>query len=140
MASLLLSPGSWCIQDFVCSFQESVSPVLCYLWWLCGRVNGNLFQDGLCHTQVCLTQRPYYCDRPLLTHTSAGDSVGSLGSGVYKVCLSPPSISGGYGFDSKCNFAPLPVLLGLLLCPWTWDIFFLVGSNILLSMVFSSKL
>ena len=51
MGSLLLSPGSWCIQDFVCSFQESVSPVLCYLWWLCGRVNGNLFQDGLCHTQ-----------------------------------------------------------------------------------------
>ena len=27
--SLLLSPGSWCAQDFVCAFQESVSPVLC---------------------------------------------------------------------------------------------------------------
>ena len=27
--SLLLSPGSWCTQGFVCVLQESVSPVLC---------------------------------------------------------------------------------------------------------------
>ena len=27
--SLLLSPGSWCAQGFVCALQESVSPVLC---------------------------------------------------------------------------------------------------------------
>ena len=27
--SLLLSPGSWCTQGFVCALQESVSPVLC---------------------------------------------------------------------------------------------------------------
>ena len=59
-----------------------------------------------------------------LRHNSASVSVGSLGSGAHKICLSPPSISGGYGFDSKCNFTPLPVLLGLLLCPWTWGIFF----------------
>ena len=38
-------------------------------------------------------------------------------------------------FDSKCYFAPPTVLLWLLLCPWTWDIFFLVGSNIFLLMV-----
>ena len=30
----------------------------------------------------------------------------------------------GMGFDSKCNFAPPIILLGLFLCPWTWDIFF----------------
>ena len=29
----------------------------------------------------------------------------------------------GIGFDSKCNFTPPSVLLGLLLCPWTWGIF-----------------
>ena len=29
--SLLLSPGSWCVQVFVCALQESVSPVLCKL-------------------------------------------------------------------------------------------------------------
>ena len=28
MGSLLLSPGSWCAQGFVCALQESVSPVL----------------------------------------------------------------------------------------------------------------
>ena len=26
------------------------------------------------------------------------------------------------GFESKCDFAPPTVLLGLLLCPWTWGI------------------
>ena len=34
------------------------------------------------------------------------------------------------GFDSKCNFAPPTILLGLLLFPWMWGIFFLVESNI----------
>ena len=26
------------------------------------------------------------------------------------------------GFDSKCEFAPPTILLGLLLCPWAWGI------------------
>ena len=34
--SLLLSSRSWCAQGFVCVLQESVSPVLCKLWWLYG--------------------------------------------------------------------------------------------------------
>ena len=33
----------------------------------------------------------------------------------------------GIGFDSKCDFAPPTVLLGLLLCLWTWDTFFFFG-------------
>ena len=28
----------------------------------------------------------------------------------------------GIGFDSKCEFAPHTILLGLLLCPWMWGI------------------
>ena len=36
--------------------------------------NGDLLQEGLCHTQVCCTQSPCPCDRPLLTHTSAGNT------------------------------------------------------------------
>ena len=74
LGSLLLSPGSWCIQGSVCALQESVSPVLCKFWWLCSGVNGNLLQDTLCHTQVCCTQSPYPCGRPLLTCTFAGDT------------------------------------------------------------------
>ena len=48
VGSLLLSPVSWCTQDFVCALQESVSPVLCKFWWLYGGVNGYLLQEGLC--------------------------------------------------------------------------------------------
>ena len=68
--SLLLSPGSWCTQSSVCALQESVSPFLCKFWWLYGGVNGNLLQEGLCHTQVCYTQSPCPCGRLLLTCTS----------------------------------------------------------------------
>ena len=31
------------------------------------------------------------------------------------------------GFDSKLDFIPPPILFGLLLCPWTWNIFFFFG-------------
>ena len=29
----------------------------------------------------------------------------------------------GVGFDSKCDFAPHTIFLGLFLCPWMWGIF-----------------
>ena len=61
VGSLLLSPGSWCTQGSVCALQESVSPVLCKFWQLYGGVNGDLFQEGLCHAQVCCTQSPCPC-------------------------------------------------------------------------------
>ena len=66
----MLSPESWCAHGFVCALQESVSPVLAAL---CG-VNGNLLEEGLCHTQVYCTQSPCPCSSPLLTHTSTGDT------------------------------------------------------------------
>ena len=105
VGSLFLSPGSWCAQGSVCALQESVSPVLCKFSHRCGGVNGDLLQEGLCHTQVCCPQRPCPCSSPLLTHNSSGDTqtqfclslCGSLGPGAHKVCLSPLSISGGYG-------------------------------------------
>ena len=59
VGSLLLSPGPWFTQGFVCALQESVSPVLCKFWQLYGGVNGNLLQEGLCHTQVRGTQSPF---------------------------------------------------------------------------------
>ena len=45
----------------------------------------------------------------------------------------------GMGFDSKHDFPPPTILLGLLLCAWTWDIFFFVGSNIVLSTVVQQR-
>ena len=44
VGSLLLYPGSWCIQGFVCAPQESFFPVLCKFWWLCGRINATSFK------------------------------------------------------------------------------------------------
>ena len=77
-------------------------PVLCRFWWLYGGVNGDLLQEGLCHTH---TQGPCPYGNPLLTCTpqetlersSVSVSVGSLGPGAHKVCLSPPRVSGRYG-------------------------------------------
>ena len=68
------APFSWVLvhTGFVCALQESVSPVLCMFWWFYGEVNGDFLQEGLCHTQICCTQSP--CGRPLLTHTSTGDT------------------------------------------------------------------
>ena len=103
--SLLPSLGSWCRQGFVCALQESVSPVLCKFWRLYGRVNGDLLLEGLCHTQVCCTQRPCPAG-PLLIRTSTGDTQtlkAGLAPSVWgllvctRFCLSPPSVSGGYG-------------------------------------------
>ena len=42
LGSLLLSPGSWCTQGFVCVPQESVSPVQYKFFQFCGGVNGDL--------------------------------------------------------------------------------------------------
>ena len=93
VSSRITAPFSWVLvktQDFVCGLQESVSPVLCKFWQLHGGVNGDLFQEGLFHTQVYCTQRPCSWSSPLLTHTSAGDTqthlclslCRSLGTGV----------------------------------------------------------
>ena len=49
-------------------------PVLCKFRRLCGGVNGDLLQEGLCRTQVCCTQSPCPCGRPLLTCSSAADT------------------------------------------------------------------
>ena len=74
MGSLLLSLVSWYTQGFICALQKSVSPVLCKFWWFYNGVNGDLLQEGLCHTQVYCTQSPCPCSRPLLTHTPTGDT------------------------------------------------------------------
>ena len=133
MGSLLLSPGSWCTKGFVCALQEPVSPILCKFWWLYGGVNGDLLQASLCHTQVCCTQSPCLC-RPLLTCTSAGDTQvlkgrsGSVSVGshsAHKVLFEPSEcLWQVWHLILNHDFAPPTILLGLLLCPWTWGICF----------------
>ena len=80
-------------------------PVLCKFWQLYGGANGDLLQEGLCHTQVCCTQSlvpvAVHCSPvpplEMLKHSSVSVSVGSLDPHVQKVCLSLLSICGGNG-------------------------------------------
>ena len=61
-------------------------PVLCKFWQVHSGVNGNLLQEGLCHTH---TQSPCPCSSPLLTHTSTGDT-------QTEFCLSLCGVSGSW--------------------------------------------
>ena len=105
LGSLLLSPGSWCTQSFVCALQESVSLVLCEFWWLHGGVNGDLLPRGLMPYPSLLHPEPLPPQQSTAdlhlhrrhSNSFVSVSVGSLGPGVRKVCLSPLSVSGRYG-------------------------------------------
>ena len=65
---------------------------------------------------------------------SGSVSSGSLGPGAHKI-LFEPSKHLWWVWGLILCFSPSYHLVGLLLWPWTWGIFFLGGSNILLLMV-----
>ena len=67
VGSGLLSPES-------CAHKVLSVPSRSLFWRLYGGVNGDLLQQGSCHTQACRTQSPRPCSRPLLTGTSTGDT------------------------------------------------------------------
>ena len=73
VGSLLLSPGSWCTRLCLCP-PRVYFPVLSKFWKLHGEVNGDILQEGLCHTQGYCIQSPCPCGSPLLTHISSGDT------------------------------------------------------------------
>ena len=101
-------------------------------------------------TQVCCSQRPCPCGRPLLTFHSR------LSNTQRQVWLSLCVFSeswcaqnfvwelqaslAGMGCDSKCDFVPPTILLGLLLFPWTWGIIFLWDPIFSGGWLFSSML
>ena len=147
------APFSWDLvhKVLLCSLRIYF-PVLCKFWQLYGGVNGSLLQEGLCHTQVCCIQSPVpvavHCwpipPLEMLKHSSVSVSVGCLGPGMHKACLSPLSISGGNGVWFLMWISPsyhlagtssLPLDVGYLLTaapepttllgflwPWMWDI------------------
>ena len=114
-------------------------PVLCKFWQLYGGVNGDFLQEGLCHTlcdlgllqqeplplrqataDLCLHRR--YSNTPRLVWLSlCGVSASWCTQGFVRALR--PSLA-GMGFDYKRDFSPHTILLGLLLCPWIWGIFF----------------
>ena len=121
-------PFSWVLVHKVLLCPPRVYfPVLCKFWQLYGGVNGNLLQEDLCHTH---TQSPCPCSRPLLTCTSTGDAHIVLSQSLWGpwvlvhtrfVWTLWVSLA-GMRIDSKHKFAPPSILLGLLLCPWTWGV------------------
>ena len=132
--SLLLSPGSWRTQSFVCALQRSVFPVPCKFWLLYGGVNGGFLQEALCYTQVCCTQSPCLCGRPLLEerleHSKAGlpQSLWSL-----LVCTK-------FCFDSKPDFTPPTIFLGFSFVLGHGVSFFWWDSTLSCQQLFSSEL
>ena len=130
VGSLLLSPGSWCAHGSVCALQESVSPVLCKFWRLYGGVNGNLLQEGLCHSQVCCTQSPCPCIRPLLTRTSSGDPQTQFWLSLCEVSRS--WCTHGLFEPSECLWKLCSLILNVIspLLPSCWGFFFAPGHGV----------
>ena len=101
VGSLFLSLGSWCMR-FCCVLQESVSAS----YVSSGSSTVGLMVTSSKRTYAILTPRAPvpvadHCQpiplQETLKHSSVSLSVGSLGSDVHKVCLSPLSVSGGNG-------------------------------------------
>ena len=130
VGSRLLSPGSWYTQGFVCALQVFVSPILCKFWQLYGGVNGDLLKEGLCHTQVCCTQSPCLCSRPLLTRTSRGDTQ-TLKGRSGSVSVGTPSVHKALSEPSNCLWQVWGLILNAisLLLPSCWG-FFALGHGV----------
>ena len=130
VGSLLLSPGSWCAQAFVCALYESVSPALCKFWLLSGGVNGNLLQKGLCHTQIYFPQSSCPCGRPLMTRNSAGDTQ-TLNGRSGSVSVGSPGVHKVWFEPSDHLWWVCGLILNAIspLLPFCWGFSFVLGSQ-----------
>ena len=93
-------------------------PVLCKFWHLYSGVNGELLQQDLCLTRtqslsLQQTTADLYLQRRSSNTVLWGPGVLMCTRFVWALWAA----LAGTGFDSKCEFTPLTVLLGLLLCP-----------------------
>ena len=104
------------------------SPVLCKFWGLSGGLMATSSKSTYATPRSAAPRAPGpaagHCwpapPQETLTHGSVSVSVGPPGPGVHTACLSLWAPLVGMGFDSKCDFAPPTVLLGLF--PWTWGV------------------
>ena len=122
-------PGSWCTRFCLCP-PRIYFPVLGKFWQIYGGVNGDLLQEGLCHTQVCCPQSPCPCSSPLLTHPSTGDT-------QTQFCLSLCGVSGSWSTQGLFEPSePLWQEWGLILnanlplLPSCWGFSFALGHGI----------
>ena len=117
------------------------SPALHKFYQVYGGINSDILQEDLFHSQVCCTQSPCRCGRPLLTRTSAGNTQTlkgrsgsvSMGSpGAHKVLFKPSEcLWRAWGLILNAISPPPPpptILLRLLL---TLDVGYLFFGGIL---------
>ena len=91
---LLLSPGSW-FTRFCCTLQETISQGLMVI---SSKRAYAIPKSAAPRAPVPVTDHHKSVPpQETIKHSSASVSVGSLGSGVHKVCLSPLSVYGGNG-------------------------------------------
>ena len=74
VGSLLLSPGTWCIQGSICALQESISQSCVSFGSSVVRLMETSSKRAYAITQVSCTQSPCPCGSPLLTRISTGDA------------------------------------------------------------------
>ena len=102
VGSLLLSPGSWCAQGSVCALQESVSQscvssgssVVGFMPTSSKRAYSIPRSTATRAPALQQSTADPYLRRRHSKHSSVSVSVGCLGPGAQKVCLSLLSISG----------------------------------------------
>ena len=123
-----LSPGSWCAHGFVCALQEPASLVLCK-FWLMATTSKRAYATSRSTAPKTPTSVAGHCwpipPQETLKHLKAGLAYlcGVFWCAQGFIWAFWASLA-GRGFDSKCDFAPPTVFLGLLLCPGMWGIFF----------------
>ena len=110
---------------------------------LCGGANSDLLQEDLGHMPCLpglLLLVPLSPWQATAHHASGGDThtlIGrsgsvscggslllSLGPGVHRVLFVSSKSLGSVRFDFKTDCVPPTIFLPLLLCSWTWSIFF----------------
>ena len=130
LGSLLLFPGSWCRQGSICTLQESISQSCVSsassVVGLMATSSKRAYAIPKSAAPRAPTPAAVHCwpapPQETLQHSSVSVSVG-LWVLVCTRCVWALWVSlAGTGFDSKCDFTPPTILLGLPLCPWTWGV------------------
>ena len=73
VASLFLSPGSWCTRFCLCLRRVYFPACVSFGSSMVGLM-ATFSKGGLCHIHICCTQSHCPCGSPLLTSTSTGDA------------------------------------------------------------------
>ena len=144
----VIVPFSWVLVHKVLFVPPRVCfPALCKFWQLYGGVKATSSKRAYATPRSAAPRAPapaagHSCPMPSRRHSHAALAQSPWGVWVLmctRLVWALWACLAGKGFDSKCVFTPPTILLGLPLCLWMWDIFFLVGSNILKSMVVQQR-